>query len=292
MKNRIPYIVWRKDLDTLFPKDRHIGDDLLLVDFEGDEKHSMEPFISDVTVSIILTSGWAKLSVNMQEYTVEAQSAIIILKDRIVRSIDHSEDMSGFALIMSDRILSSMFDNMSLSAELYGGLFQNPVVKFDTMDAISFYKKSLENLLASESCMYKFEAAKHLTLALFYGYMLAKHKETIPESRSRNEVILGNFLQIVEKEYTAHRNVIWYADKMCISPKYLSMAVKEASGKTPLDWIEEYCISAAKSMLSSTRMTMDEISIKLNFASQALFSKFFRRVAGCSPSEYRKSLDV
>lgn len=77
---------------------------------------------------------------------------------------------------------------------------------------------------------------------------------------------------------------------MCISPKYLSMAVKEASGKTPLDWIEDYTISASKAMLSSSSDTIDSISLKLNFASQSLFGKFFKRVTGMSPRDYRKSL--
>lgn len=92
------------------------------------------------------------------------------------------------------------------------------------------------------------------------------------------------------REYKNHREVLWYADRMCITPKYLSMAVKEASGRTPLDWIEEYCVIAAKAMLSSTRMSIDDISVRLNFASQSLFGKFFKRVTGITPRDYRKSL--
>ena len=192
---------------------------------------------------------------------------------------------------MSDRLLMPMFSDISFSSELWSGIFRNPVMRIDDVRPIYSYKENLERFLASERCEFKMEAVRHLTLALFYGCMLATHKESLPESKTRNEM-MGNFLKLVESEYREHRNVIWYADRMCISPKYLSMAVKEASGKTPLDWIEEYCISAAKSMLlSSTKMSVDDISIELNFASQSLFAKFFKRVAGCSPRDYRKSVD-
>ena len=273
------------------PKDRHIGDDFLLIDIDNSKEYSREPFISDVTTAIIIMQGWSVISVNMKEYPVEAPCIIIILKDRIVRSIDSSEDISGFALTMSERLLMPMFSDISFSSELWGGIFQNPVIRIDDVRPIYSYKENLERFLASERCEFKMEAVRHLTLALFYGCMLATHKESLPESKTRNENILGSFLKLVESEYRERRNVIWYADRMCISPKYLSMAVKEASGKTPLDWIEEYCISAAKSMLSSTKMSIDEISIELNFASQSLFAKFFKRVAGCSPRDYRKSVD-
>jgi len=291
MRHRIPYLAWRNNLDVVVPKDRHIGDDFLLIDIAGRKKYSREPFISDVTVGIIITEGWAVISVNMVEYRIEAPGIIIILKDRIARSVEYSEDMDGFALTMSDRFLMPMFSDISFSSELRGGIFQNPVMRIDDVHPIYSYKETLERFLASERCEFKMEAVRHLTLALFYGCMLATHKESLPESRTRNENILGSFLKLVESEYREHRSVIWYADRMYISPKYLSMAVKEASGKTPLDWIEEYCISAAKSMLSSTKMSVDEISIELNFASQSLFAKFFKRVAGCSPRDYRKSVD-
>lgn len=290
MRHRIPYLPWRQDLDKALPPDTHIGEDFLLVNITGNEKYSREPFVTDVTTGIILTRGWTVISVNMVEHRIEAPGVIIILKDRIIRSIKNSEDIEGFSLTMSDRFLS-MFSDLSFSAELRGGIFQNPVIRLDDVRPLCLYKEVLERFLSSEKVEFKLDAVRHLTMTLFYSCMLSKHKEVLPESKTRSENILGDFLTLVESEYREHRSVIWYAGRLCISPKYLSMAVREASGKTPLDWIEEYCISAAKSMLSSTKMTINDISVELNFDSQALFTKFFKRVTGLSPRDYRKSID-
>lgn len=70
------------------------------------------------------------------------------------------------------------------------------------------YKETLERFLASERREFKMEAIRHLTLALF-GCMLATHKESLPESRTRNENIPGNFLKLVESEYREYWSVIF-----------------------------------------------------------------------------------
>lgn len=66
--------------------------------------------------------------------------------------------------------------------------------------------------------------------------------------------------------------------------------MKEASGKSPQGWIDEYVVTAAKAMLSSSNQSIDEISLRLNFASLSLFGKFFKRVTGLSPRAYRNTL--
>lgn len=291
MSHNIPYLLWRDNLPLITPENKRLGDDFLVVDINHtDDGFGGEPFLCDVTFSIVVTKGWSEVSINMRKYRIEAPAVVIVMSDSIVNAIGSSLDMEGFALIMSGRVLSPMFNNASLSTSLRTSVMKNPVIELQDLNPFTWYKTALENLLASDSCAFKMETVQHLTLALFYGYMLGRHKETMPESSTRNEEITKNFLTLVEDEYKNHREVHWYSDKMCITPKYLSMAVKEASGRTPLDWIEEYCVIAAKAMLFSTRMSIDDISVRLNFASQSLFGKFFKRVTGITPRDYRKSL--
>lgn len=291
MSHTIPYLTWRDNLPRITPENKRLGDDLIVVDFNHtDDGFSKDPFLCDVTFSLVVMKGWSEISINMRKYHIEAPAIAIVMPNSIVTAIGSSSDMEGFALIMSDKFLSPMFVNSSLSTSLRTNVIKNPVTELQDLTPFTWYKTVLENLLALDNCAFKAEAAQHLTLTLFYGYMLGRHKETMAESGTRNEEITRNFLNLLEVEYTNHREVRWYADKMCITPKYLSMAVKEATDQTPLDWIEEYCVIAAKAMLSSTRMSIDEISIRLNFASQSLFGKFFKRVTGISPRDYRKNL--
>ena len=87
----------------------------------------------------------------------------------------------------------------------------------------------------------------------------------------------------------SERSVKFYADQLCLTPKHLSGVVKEVSGKTVGEWIDELVILEAKALLNSSSMNIQEIADRLNFANQSFFGKYFKHYTGMSPKEYRKS---
>ena len=93
---------------------------------------------------------------------------------------------------------------------------------------------------------------------------------------------------MLEAEYRKERSVVYFANRLCISPKHLSMVVKKVSGRTASDWIDEYVVLEAKQMLRTTTLTVQEVSRELNFANQSFFGKYFKKHVGMSPSEYRQ----
>ena len=78
-----------------------------------------------------------------------------------------------------------------------------------------------------------------------------------------------------------------WCDELCVTVKYLSSVVKEKNGIPAIDFIEQYVITECKALLSSTTMTVQQIADELNFPSQSVFGKYFKRVTGLSPREYR-----
>jgi AraC-like DNA-binding protein len=78
------------------------------------------------------------------------------------------------------------------------------------------------------------------------------------------------------------------SDKLCVTAKHLSKVVRQTSGKSANDLIDEYVALEAKALLKSTNMTVEQIADELNFPSQSFFGKYFKRVTGSSPSEYRR----
>lgn len=79
----------------------------------------------------------------------------------------------------------------------------------------------------------------------------------------------------------------FYANKLCLTPKYLSKLVKQASGRSAPDWIDEFVILEAKNMLKYSNMPIKEIVFRLNFPNQSFFYRFFKTHTGMTPSEYR-----
>ena len=87
--------------------------------------------------------------------------------------------------------------------------------------------------------------------------------------------------------HTSERNMAFYADKLCLTPKYLSKLVKSVSGRSAPDWIDAFVILEAKNMLKYSDLSIKEIVCKLNFPNQSVFYKFFKSHAGKTPSQYR-----
>ena len=139
---------------------------------------------------------------------------------------------------------------------------------------------------------YKLEAAKHLTLATFYSFSLARHNvATDQEVRTgRKDELYGAFVELVRRHFRISHDVAFYADKLCVTVKYLSQVVKEKSGTPALEFIEQYVITECKALLLSTRMSIQQIADELHFPSQSVFGKYFKRVTGVSPREYRNRM--
>ena len=115
----------------------------------------------------------------------------------------------------------------------------------------------------------------------------------LPESsadvaRTNADVLTKQFLELVKSNFKRERQLQFYADKMCITTRYLSRIVKECTGASASDWIERYVVLEARALLKSSNMTIQQVSNELSFPSQTFFGKYFKRRVGMSPKEYRR----
>ena len=102
-------------------------------------------------------------------------------------------------------------------------------------------------------------------------------------------MVFDQFIKLVSQNYTVHRNVGFYADKLCLTPKYLSKLIRDTSGRSAPDWIDSYVVLEAKNLLKYSNATIKEIVYTLNFPNQSVFYKFFKARTGMTPTEYRNS---
>ena len=176
--------------------------------------------------------------------------------------------------------------NFSLSV----GVRENPVLelKHGEFAAIQNYCNMVKDLLC-ENRPFQVETLRHLTCA--YTYSLGSYLYRVTEGRkfSNEEVLMRRFLQEVHIHYKKERKVIFYAERLHFTSGYLSTLVRNVSGKTASDWIDNFVLLEAKIMLKSTNLTIQQISQELNFPSQTFFGKYFKRLSGVSPKEYREN---
>ena len=143
---------------------------------------------------------------------------------------------------------------------------------------------------ASVGC--KGDAVEALLSSVFY-YLASVWKERIEvksavgAQQERLSVIFEQFLHLVNLHYADERNMAFYAEKLELTPKYLSKLIKQVSGRSGPDWINTVVVVAAKKMLRYSGSTIKEIVEGLHFPNQSVFYKFFKIHTGMTPSEYR-----
>ena len=108
------------------------------------------------------------------------------------------------------------------------------------------------------------------------------------EMGGRSIDIYNRFVSLVAEHYRTAHDVAFYADRLCITTRYLSGVTDKVVGKSPKQIIADYIMSEAKTFLDTTRLTIQEIADRLGFSSQVLFCKFFKAQEKTAPSDYRK----
>ena len=104
---------------------------------------------------------------------------------------------------------------------------------------------------------------------------------------TRNEEIVAHFLQCVADNYRKHRELSFYADKLSLSLKYMSHVVYKQTGRHPSQWIKDYVILDAKTMLRNGGYTVQQVADELNFPNQSFFGKYFKEAVGMSPKKWK-----
>jgi AraC-like DNA-binding protein len=143
----------------------------------------------------------------------------------------------------------------------------------------SFREDSVTSIVSSMICL----------VAGLWADRINELREEAAQTTTRSRMVLEQFIRLVGQYHTKYRNVGFYADKLCLTPKYLSKLIKTASGKSAPEWIDSYVILEAKNLLKYSDIAIKEIVYRLNFPNQSVFYKFFKARTGMTPSEYRNS---
>lgn len=249
---------------------------------------------------IIVTciEGKLQLSVNGKGYQLQTGEAFIclptmILSDMLVSS-RHKISMIGF----STKFMQQTMKRGKAAEKALYYIYKNPVFAQVTdentkgIHNIGLYNELIMDKIGDTSHPYRQEILGHLFSALLHEMLagIQKHSDTIEETgikADRSKRIFRQFMKEVSEDSGIHRSVSHYADRLCYSPKYISSAIKEVSGRTPTEWINEYAIEQIKYQLRQSDMSVKEIAEMFNFPNQSFFGKYVKAHVGMSPARYR-----
>lgn len=227
----------------------------------------------------------------MRYFEAKAPCLLILMAKHTIVIEDISNDFAALFIIMSSTFTASL--NIEEYLPVFISLHNKPFIPLHQKELSSLedYFKSVQKVLRETNNPYTIKVVQHFTKAYFYGFGYNVHyveEHNKIEKKPRQEALVENFLNDVQDYFKAKREIKFYADRLYVTPKYLSKVIKQHNGMSAKQWIDDYVIWEAKSLLKSTNMTVQQISDELNFASQSFFGKYFKRSVGLSPLEYRQ----
>jgi AraC-like DNA-binding protein len=109
-------------------------------------------------------------------------------------------------------------------------------------------------------------------------------------AKDRSGDYFKQLISLLHEHYRSERSVEFYADKMNLTPKHLSRVVRNHSGKSVHQWIDEFVVLEIKNLLKYSDMSIQQISYELNFPNPSFMGQYFKRITGKTPGEYRRDL--
>ena len=251
---------------------------------------------SNIQSALIVYSlrGQAKLTVHEDVHWIQPKELIILLPGQFVSFSDPSEDFLTVTMVISSSLFSDALSGAPRFSPHFFFYMRNHYwysqTESDVLRIYNFLGMIKGNVTSQD--IYRRELIVHLLRYLYLELFKAYQKEaTLKTDRKdiRKEELANKFFELIMKHFKENKDVACYADKLCITSKYLTMVIKETSGKSAKDWIVEYVILEIKTLLKNTNMNIQEIVIRTKFANQSSLGRFFRKHTGMSLSQYRMS---
>lgn len=245
---------------------------------------------------VYVTEGSGDISINLRSHKVCKRDFITVIPGSMVRVMDASDDFSAYAIVFSNGFTRDQ-DLWKSTLYSFVDILENPVLHItgeDNSALMNSYCAMLYETHTKQNITFKAEIMKNMLEAVMFavsGFYRDIHSSGKPHAEAgkftRNHEIIKNFLALVAANYDREREVAFYADKLCITPKHLGYAVKSVSGELASDAIAKAVIMDAKSKLKSTNLSVRQISDSLNFPNPSFFGKYFKKHVGMTPKEYR-----
>ncbi len=250
------------------------------------------PIRIDAFVIAIVTKGVIKATINMKDYLFKEGMLAILLPEHIIQ-LTQGNEMHVKAIVLSNSFLNDLRIDIHTMVPMYSHIINHPQTTLSQEDSTSLckYFDLIKDTIHFENNRRKKEISQNLISAMMHKLSIVYRTNVSDDAqpkKDRKEMFYDKFMALLTQHHKTERKVEFYADKLCLTPKYLSSVLKSVSGKSASEWIDHYTILEAKSMLKFTQMTIKEIAFQLSFPNQSFFSKYFRKHTGMSPKAYKE----
>ena len=237
---------------------------------------------------LIIKNGWAAPIINMMERRFEPGDLVFLGTNGILQYRDASDDVQGIGLSVSDELFSLAIGNRIPQA--FDGHLRHFQLRLQPVE--------LEYLDQLHLMMYRHlrqqDGSSQVTLHLlsaflwYVDHLWSRHEQTYRESQTREQRLFSDFIQLVSEYAPEHHTIDFYASHLCLTPRYMSTIIRQVSGKSAKQWIDNALVTRIKIELKHTDKSIARICDDMNFPNPSFLTKFFKRMTGMTPREFRR----
>ena len=248
--------------------------------------------LSKITMIAFCVEGYMKFNLGLKNEMMSKNQIYVILPDQIIQTTDVSPDFkAGFMVVRRDFFNSQ--HHFIETINLHNRLMEQSHFNLSEKEMQEYIRifNMVKEKKADTGHTYRMQIIQNYFQITFYNiYHLIVNQQKVAEKPilDNNMAIYKRFLKTVEEHYRKEHSVLFYANMLCLTPKYLSSVIYEISGKHASEWIHEHIMLEAKALLKSTDINLKNISELLCFYTPSHFGRFFKRYAGYTPKEYKK----
>ncbi|MGJ1197155.1 helix-turn-helix domain-containing protein [Sphingobacterium spiritivorum] len=277
------------ELYNLDPSKKTEGIIVLSQQNDSKKKYTTHSRLFDGLLLGFMVKGSMKSQIHFLEYEINAGDIAILQPQLMIDTKLLSED----AEIVTIGLSLDFITEFPILREfvMNNQIRWHPIIRLQPED-IKLQNDLLmliQNFYHKKPSANKSQMLQHLVMVLIS--MISEVYSNSPKNKSlvknRTHEIIDNFYLLISKYANQQRSVAFYAEKLHLTPQYLSTFLKQKTGKSVLQWIDHITILHAKTLLKSSNLSIKEISNELHFEETSVFSRYFKRLAGVSPKTYR-----
>ena len=240
------------------------------------------------------TEGETSVSFNLHEFRLKKDSMFIFTPKNILQ-VNSQQYFKADVIAISPDFMRRINIDIKNMMPLFLKFVENPTLALTPEESRSMRGMiaQIERETRGPETHFSFDIVSGLIAATIYKvgdimyHYLAEHPEEQNNSHNRAEEYFKQFTHLLGEHFREERSVGFYARQLCITPKYLTTLIKRISGQSVSEWIDNYVILEAKTLLRYSTMSIQEIAYYLNFPNQSFFGSYFKRNTGMSPSQYK-----
>ena len=288
-QNHLP-IFNTEEVDSLLTLD---NDYFRLVEYQPNRNVLPEYFRIESYAVEILLEGEMNCSINLHNLQAKAPCVITLLPDFVLHVHAASENCRALILAHNAKFANDLqMNDYSYRAKQAAQAYPcNTLTEEQLQTTVHHFRLMQEVLRQQDHNPNTREIALKLTSSLFY-YLQGSFSELYQQqaTRSRVQQLTSDFFGLVEQNCVQYKNIAWYAEQLCITPKYLANVIKKTTGKPAGAWLDAYVLLQAKTLLTTSHLTVQQVADRLGFKNQSHFGTFFRRHVGVGPAMFRKNV--